>query len=32
VTDAGGEFYRHAVVMLREAELAEGAISPMRAV
>src|SRR6478735_8574742 len=26
VTDAGGEFYRHAVVMLREAELAEGAI------
>jgi DNA-binding transcriptional LysR family regulator len=26
VTDAGGEFYRHAVTMLREAELAEGAI------
>jgi DNA-binding transcriptional LysR family regulator len=26
VTDAGGEFYRHAVTMLREAELAETAI------
>ena len=26
MTDAGGEFYRHAVVMLREAELAETAI------
>jgi len=26
VTDAGGEFYRHAVKMLREAELAETAI------
>ena len=26
VTDAGGEFYRHAGMMLREAELAEGAI------
>ena len=26
VTDAGREFYRHAVMMLREAELAEGAI------
>jgi DNA-binding transcriptional LysR family regulator len=26
VTDAGDEFYRHAVTMLREAELAEGAI------
>ena len=26
VTDAGEEFYRHAVTMLREAELAEGAI------
>jgi DNA-binding transcriptional LysR family regulator len=26
VTDAGGEFYRHAVTMLREAELAEAAI------
>jgi DNA-binding transcriptional LysR family regulator len=26
VTDAGGEFYRHAVTMLREAELAESAI------
>ena len=26
MTDAGGEFYRHAVMMLREAELAETAI------
>jgi DNA-binding transcriptional LysR family regulator len=26
ITDAGGEFYRHAVLMLREAELAETAI------
>ena len=26
MTDAGGEFYRHAVAMLREAELAETAI------
>ena len=26
MTDAGEEFYRHAVVMLRDAELAEGAI------
>jgi DNA-binding transcriptional LysR family regulator len=26
MTDAGGEFYRHAVLMLREAELAETAI------
>src|SRR5215510_7214439 len=26
ITDAGEEFYRHAVVMLREAELAETAI------
>jgi DNA-binding transcriptional LysR family regulator len=26
MTDAGGEFYRHAVTMLREAELAETAI------
>jgi DNA-binding transcriptional LysR family regulator len=26
ITDAGGEFYRHAVAMLREAELAETAI------
>jgi DNA-binding transcriptional LysR family regulator len=26
LTDAGGEFYRHAVMMLREAELAETAI------
>jgi DNA-binding transcriptional LysR family regulator len=26
ITDAGGEFYRHAVAMLREAELAEAAI------
>jgi DNA-binding transcriptional LysR family regulator len=26
LTDAGGEFYRHAVTMLREAELAENAI------
>jgi DNA-binding transcriptional LysR family regulator len=26
LTDAGGEFYRHAVTMLREAELAESAI------
>ena len=26
MTDAGGEFYRHAVVMLRESELAETAI------
>jgi hypothetical protein len=26
MTDAGGEFYRHAMAMLREAELAETAI------
>jgi DNA-binding transcriptional LysR family regulator len=26
MTDAGGEFYRHAVMMLREAELAETVI------